>query len=156
MTWFQLEWPPTWRPLHIAAKELLPIVASAALWGKSWHGARITFYSDNAAVVQALNSRSARDPILTHLISCLFFFEARFQFDYSALHIAGSANAAADALSRNSVSTFVSLYPQAPTSPTMLPTSLQELLLDHELTWTSQRWAVLFRNTLQEVSPSGP
>lgn len=31
--WFQLQWPQDWCAIHITAKELVPIVLAAALWG---------------------------------------------------------------------------------------------------------------------------
>ena len=34
VNWFQLEWYPSWRSVNIAAKELVPIVISAAVWGR--------------------------------------------------------------------------------------------------------------------------
>ena len=32
-SWFQLWWPDNWQAIHITAKELVPIVISAAVWG---------------------------------------------------------------------------------------------------------------------------
>ena len=69
--WFQLEWPESWSRVHIAAKELVPIVIAAALWGPHWHGSCILFRTDNMAVVEVLRSHSARDPLLMHLLRCL-------------------------------------------------------------------------------------
>ena len=31
--WFQIQWPESWASTHIAAKELVPIVCAAAIWG---------------------------------------------------------------------------------------------------------------------------
>ena len=53
--WFQLEWPEIWLPVHITAKELLPIVIAAALWGHQWKYKCICFKSDNMAVVDILH-----------------------------------------------------------------------------------------------------
>ena len=33
--WFQLQWPQSWEVLHIAAKELVPVVMAVAVWGAS-------------------------------------------------------------------------------------------------------------------------
>ena len=74
VSWFQLKWYPSWKSVNIAAKELVPIVISAAIWGSSWCGKSIHFFSDNQAVVTCLTKRSARDPCLAHLLMCLFFF----------------------------------------------------------------------------------
>ena len=150
--WFQLQWPPAWNSVSIAVKELLPVVAAAAIWGASWEGSRVLFLSDNMAVVQALSSRSAKDSLMVHLLRCLFFFEAHFRFEYGSRHVPGRVNSAADALSRNQVKAFLTLCPQAPSSPDPLPAPLVELLFDHSLSWTCKRWAELFRSTLQKVS----
>ena len=151
--WFQLQWPQEWVPVNIAVKELLPIVMGAALWGQSWEGSQVLFRSDNQAVVSALSTRSTRDPHMAHLLRCLFFFEAHFRFEHRAQHIAGKLNLAADALSRNRLSDYFCLCPQAPQSPTPVPSSLKELMMDKSLNWTSPRWRSLFENILREVSP---
>ena len=153
--WFQIQWPPSWSGTHIAAKELFPLVVSAAIWGSSWHGLRIKFFSDNQAVVQALSSRTTKDSNLAHLLRCLFFFEAHFHFEHSSQHISGIRNTAADALSRNRVSEFFSVYPQAQQTPSPIPAPLLELLLDHTMSWTSPRWKDLFTSSLQmELQPA--
>ena len=104
---------PTWAGLNIAAKELLPLVIGAAIWSSSWHGRCVNFITDNQAVVQVLSSHSARDPHLAHLLCSLFFFQAQFRFEIKAQHIPGKKNKAADALSRNNLTDFFSIFPQA-------------------------------------------
>ena len=151
--WFQVAWPSSWKSVNIAVKELLPIVVSAAVWGESWRGLSVIFWSDNQAVVECLSSRTARDPHLAHLLRCLFFFEAYFDFGHSACHIAGRLNVAADALSRDKLHDFFSLHPQAPRSPVPVPDSLIDLLTDSSLRWTSRRWRALFELTLHRVLP---
>ena len=151
--WFQLQWPPSWAGVNIAVKELIPIVVSAALWGHEWAGSAVLFRSDNQAVIACLSSRSARDPHLSHLLRCLFFFEAHFEFEHRAKHIAGRENKAADALSRNNANEFLSLVPQAPHSAQQLPKALPDLLWDRSITWTSPRWKSLFASILLAASP---
>jgi hypothetical protein len=142
--------------LNIAAKELLPIVIGTGIWGSAWHGKCIKIRSDNQAVVQVLSSRSAKDPHLSHLLRSLFFFQAHFGFEISASHIAGKDNRAADALSRNELSNFFSIFPQANPHPTAIPDQLLVLLLDQRLLWTSPRWRELFNSCLLKVSPHPP
>ena len=151
--WFQFAWPGSWREASIAAKELFPIVVSAAVWGSAWTRSSILFICDNLAVVQALNSRLVRDPCLMHLLRCFFFFEAHFKFSHVARHIPGKENIAADALSRNRLSEFFSLHPRAPRLPTSLPQQLVTLLSDQGLDWTSPRWRRLFTTTVIAVTP---
>lgn len=153
--WFQLEWPEAWASADISVKELVPIVISATIWGGHWADSRVTFRCDNEAVVHVLSSRTARNSSLAHLLQCLFFMEAHFGFDHGALHIPGKCNRAADALSRDRLQVYLSIFPQAPTSPAVIPVELVELLSDRSLTWISPRWRTLLRNTLQMVSPRG-
>ena len=153
--WFQIRWPNSWASVNIAVKELLPIVAGAAIWGSSWKGTVVLIQSDNQAVVSCLSSRSARDPHLAHLLRCLFFFKAHYEFEHQARHIAGSCNSAADALSRDKVTEFFSLCPQAHRSAAVIPSALSELLLDPALNWISGRWKLLFQSILLKASPVG-
>ena len=69
--WFQVEWPPSWVGLNIAAKELLPLVIGEAIWGSSWRGLRVSFYK---AVIQVLLSHLTRDPVTPSLLSCCFSY----------------------------------------------------------------------------------
>ena len=101
--WFQYPWGPAAEGWDIAAKELIPIVVAAAVWGPSWSGTRVTCYCDNQAVVSVLQKRSCRDHHLMHLLRCLFFVEAHFCLELRGMHIAGSCNAIADALSRDNL-----------------------------------------------------
>ena len=131
---------------------MFPIVIAAALWGKAWRGTRVTFRCDNDAVVWALSSRSTRDPSLMHLLRCLFFLEASFQFEHEAHHLPGKANLAVDALSRNHVVDFFLICPQAPKSPIVVPPDSCKLLSDRSLKWTSPNWKRLFSSSLQAAS----
>ena len=153
LSWFQYQWHQSWAGVNIAVKELVPILVSAAVWGSSWRGTVVLFVSDNQAVVTCLTNRTAHDPLIAHLLRCLFFLEAHFGFEHKSQHISGSRNTAADALSRNRLSEFFFRYPQAPRSPTQVPSCLIELLSDKTLRWTSPRWHLLFIHILQEVSP---
>ena len=149
--WLQIQWRDSWANTHIAAKELTPIVVAAAVWGCCWRGSRICCYCDNIAVVFALNKGSARDPQLMRLLRALFFFRATHDFSLSARHIAGICNEAADALSRNNISRFMSLQPLAQAQPSPLPQELLELVFNRSLLWTSPTWTRLFVATLNAV-----
>ena len=71
------------------------------------------FYSDNLAAVAVIQCRSTRDLVLLHLLRCLYFYAAYYQFTYAACHVPGASNVAADALSRDNMTFFHSLVPQA-------------------------------------------
>ena len=80
--WFQVEWPQSWIQCHIAAKEMVPVVIAVAIWGQAWQSSTIKVRSDNMAVVCALSTGVARDPLLMHLLRCLHFFTAHFKIHH--------------------------------------------------------------------------
>ena len=145
-SWFQCKWPPSWEEISIACKELLPIVVAAALWGSTWTGRHVTFHSDNMAVTHVLESRTAQQPLMMHLLRCLAFYTAYYKFDYSSLHIPGHLNTAADALSRNNLCLFLSLDPQA--QQITVPFEVLNLLILNPPNWGSRQWTELFTSTL--------
>ena len=103
---------------HISIGEMIPIVMAAALWGHLWKEKSVRFWSDNLAVVALINSGSSRENTLMHLMCCLTFIMAKYNFVVSGAHIKGIHNSLADALSRNNREYFLSHYPQAQASPT--------------------------------------
>ena len=66
--WFQDQWPKDWETTDISAKELVPVVVAAALWGKYWPGEHVRFHSDNMAVVAIINKGTTKNPLLAHLL----------------------------------------------------------------------------------------
>ena len=144
--WLQVQWPASWQEVDISVKEMIPIVMSAAMWGGSWRRRRVLFHSDNMAVVEVVQRKSAKYPLLLHLLRCLYFYAAYFQFSYSACHVPGVTNVAADSLSRNNMWLFNSLVPQA--SRTEVGQEVMDLLISRRPDWGSQDWIALFRATL--------
>ena len=86
-SWFQWQWGPLSRDLDIAVKELLPIILAALIWGRSWHSQTVLSYCDNQAVVSILRSRTCKQPVLMHMLRCLFFVEAAYDFKLVAMHL---------------------------------------------------------------------
>lgn len=144
--WFQCSWHKSWETVDILAKELLPIVIAAAIWGKGWRGRTVLCRCDNAAVVALINSGYCKHETAMHLLRCLFFIAAHFDFDIFARHIPGSLNVAADALSRNLLPLFLAKVPEAETLPTTIPPQLLEVLVHTRPDWTSTNWVSLFNS----------
>ena len=71
------------------------------------------FHVDNLGVVAILRKYSASNEVTHHLLHCLYFYSSFFQFEFSAEHVPGLQNNAADALLRNNITLFSSLLPQA-------------------------------------------
>lgn len=150
-SWFQLQWPASWFQFHIAAKGMVPVVVALAMWGARWTSSSVMIRSGNMAVVSAINSGSAKDPLLMHLSRCLHFFLAHFDIRLVACHIAGVCNTAADTLSRNNLNTFFQCYPQANLTRAQVPPSLQDMLLLHRPDWLSPSWRRMFLCTLSKL-----
>ena len=99
--WFQLQWSTEWKPMDIMAKELVPIVLSCAVWDSLLPKKILEFKCDNQSLVEAINKGSSKEPVVMHLLRCLWFFSAFFEITIRAAHILGALNTAADKLSRN-------------------------------------------------------
>ena len=146
--WFSCPWDGEWLGVHITIKELLPIVLSAAIWGKHWSGTHVLCWCDNAAVVAIVNTGTSKQPMAMHLLRTLFFLSAHYCFSVHAKHLPGSKNAAADALSRDHIPLFVSLTPQANPQPSPIPLPIREALIRKRPDWTSLNWKTLFGSSM--------
>ena len=107
--WFQLQWSTEWKPMDIMAKELVPIVLSCAVWGPLLPRKILEFKCNNQGLVEAINKGSSKEPVVMHLLRCLWFFSVFFEITIRAAHIPGALNTAADKLSRNQAAQFVML-----------------------------------------------
>ena len=146
--WFQLQWSTRAHPLSIAVKELLPVVVAAATWGPLWAAtSRVCFHCDNQSVVHDIQSRASRHPHMVHLLRCLAFLEARYQLEFSCVHIPGIRNDLADDLSRDRLSSFLHKVPEASRSPTPVSQQLIDLLMDTSSTWLTPTSISLFVST---------
>ena len=139
--WFQVSWRevPEFEKAPIAAKELLPIVLAAALWGKEWGGLTVQCNCDNEAVVASIKAGRAKETYMAHMLRCLFFIEAKFCCTITVSHIPGQLNERADTLSRNQLTSFFSLTPQAERQQVPVPRVLVEGLVELN-SWTSPAW----------------
>ena len=142
--WFQLQWPAAVSEYHITVKELIPIVLAAAVWEPEWLGLTVEARCDNAAAVEIVNWGDSKVPEVMHLMRCLAFIMAKYQFYLFATHIKGSSNHLADALSRNRHLYFLNSVPQAQQAPTHLSQELLDLIIIEKPDWTSRRWTELW------------
>lgn len=150
-SWFQLKWSTSYVDSHISAKELVPIVIAAVVWGEGWRGKSIQVWCDNVATVSTINQGSSANRDVMHLARCLAFIKAKFEFELMATHLPGAKNSIADALSRNKMTSFRSLLPQADQEPTRVPDSLLDLLIISRPDWTSRLWTDLWSSTFKTV-----
>jgi len=93
-----------------------------------------------------LNSGSSQNSEAMHLMRCLAFIQARWHLGVSAEHIPGIHNTLADALTRNKLVTFHSVFPQATKQLTLLLEALVDLLIISRPDWASPQWSTLWNN----------
>ena len=123
--WFFGAWPPNWRQLNIAILEFYPIVLSVLVWGDKMRNQRITFFTDNAALVDIINKATSRDVTVMIFVRRLVLACLKFNILFRAHHVPGVKNVLADALSRLQVSKFKQLAPVGvQSSPTVIPAQL--------------------------------
>ena len=145
--WFQLQWSVRLNPISIAVKEVFSVALAAAMFGHLRVGKVIViqFVVDNMAVVDVIKASHSNDLHMMHLIQLLVFLAFKYNFWFTAMHVAGRLNVAADASSRNNMSMFFMQAPQADSQPTAVATAL----LLQGITWSCKSWIKLFRDTLQ-------
>ena len=147
--WFQQKWDERSEPHHISIKELTPIVIVIAIWGHHFKGRTLLARSDNPVAIAAINSQSSPVKEMAHLLRCLAFIAALYQLRVMATHISGNQNLMADALSRNRLSTFLFLHPQAAKLLSAVPATLSDLLIPQSPNWNLQHWTVLWNTIFQ-------
>ena len=149
--WLQIPWQGNLNAASIAIKELFPIVVACAVWGNLWHHQYILCHSDNTAAVAYVNKLYAKDPVASHLIRCLAYFQALFDFRIRAVHISGHLNVGADDLSRDRAAAFLRAHPSASPFSTQVSQDVLDLLLQKGPDWTSQEWKRLCCNFWKQV-----
>ena len=150
----QYKWPDNCN-LHISFKELCALVLAAAVWGRGWNGLKVQWRCDNQAAVRVLSTRFCRDAPMMHLLRCLFFYEAHYQFSVVGVHVPGKDNDLADDLSRNRHLSFLSKAPRMDKAPSPVPDQLPTLLLEQG-NWMCPRWTRTFITTFAGASPTPP
>ena len=149
--WFMVPWSGPISSKHIAVKELAPIFVAAAAWGSDWKGALVQVQCDNTAVVEVINKGTARDRDIMQLMRCLAFLAAKGDFYVVASHIKGVDNTLADALSRDNLELFRSLFPQAEQQAAAC--SALDLVLIQEPDWTCKDWIGQWSATYGSLHP---
>ena len=109
--------------------ELLPIILASAVWEPQWHGQTVLGYCDNTGAVAIANSGYSKAPRIMHLLRCLFFIRAYYQFSMHVVYIEGANNIWADAISRNDPCMIESQVFRAAYHRTLIPEGLITLLV---------------------------
>ena len=134
-------------------KRAASIAIATAIWGTGWANKSVLCRCNNEAVVSIINFGTSKDPTVMCLIRCLYFIAAKFNLLISAVHLAGSANGLADALSRNNRVSFLINHPQANHLPSPIPAELLDLLVHSKPDWISPSCSKMFNSIFNQPSP---
>ena len=99
--------------------------------------------------MEVVNGGYSKDPMLMHMLRCIFFVAALLEFTIRAVHIPGNQSTAADAISRNKPTLFFLQVPETNPLPTPVPQALIELMILQQPDWLSPGWSCLFRSCLK-------
>ena len=126
--WLQARWSLNDRKKDIVWKELFAIAAAVNSWGHYWRRKKVLFHCDNQSVCDTWHRSSSRSSEVMALVRILYFCAAKFDINVIIIHIAGSNNTIADALSCFQATRSYQLAPLAAPHP------------DNILAWPTQFW----------------
>ena len=87
--WFYGPRPDSWKSFNIAGLEFYPIVLSVIIWGHLMRNKRITFFTDNEALVHVINKNSGRDKFLMSFVRRLVLVCLQSNTLFRARHVPG-------------------------------------------------------------------
>ena len=85
---------------HINVKETVAIGLAVRRWSHLWAGCSVIIHSDNVTALCALNKGSSKSAVAMDTVREIFWLSAAYDFRIRGVHIAGTLNEAADAVSR--------------------------------------------------------
>lgn len=108
---FSTRLPHHHRPKLIDWKEAYAVLFAFAKWGQLWAGKAVHIMSDNAVVVNAINSRTVHGQAIDPL-QLLFLTAALYDIEISSDWLSSADNWIADALSRFELQKIANIFPQ--------------------------------------------
>ena len=121
--WVQGRWPSCIleHPPSIAFLEFFPLLVAVLCWGPLLANRRVTFRSDNSAVVHIINSQTSHCDRIMHLVRLFVLHCLKYNIIFKALHVQGVSNVLADSLSRFQMDRFRAAAPNADQVMTRIP-----------------------------------
>ena len=123
--WIQFKWPESWASYelmrNITLLELVPIILALFTWESHFTHKTIVFRVDNMALVTIINKRTLKSQSVMKLLHPLVLCTLRNNMQLKAVHIEGSINMIADALTRFQMSRFREVASNADRHPAETP-----------------------------------
>ena len=108
-------------PPSIAFLEFFPVVVAVKCWGALLANHKVLFNCDNTAVVCIINKQTSGCPRIMHLLRMFVLECLKYNIVFKAVHVPGTHNVRADALSRFQMQRFRNASPHAEPKMTPLP-----------------------------------
>jgi hypothetical protein len=86
--------------ITIAAKEMMAVTISCAIWGAKWKDNHVRFHCDNKGDVDSFRKQANKNPLTQHLMRVIALQAARFGFSFELIWISTVDNVQADVVSR--------------------------------------------------------
>ena len=127
--WFQGLWPVVVKDENrsIAWLELFPVIVAMVLWGRELKAKRIAVRSDNKGVVDILNKKTSKCPMIMRLVRFFVLQCLKHNVAFLSSHVPGKQNNIADALSRFQMDRFRRIAPKADKKAVPVPEFLWNL-----------------------------
>lgn len=125
--WFAIRWSDDWLSYHITFKECFPIVVAIEIWGNQLRNKRVTFFTDNIAVVYIINKHTSKHKLIMKLVHRFVLLILKYNIFFKASHIAGINNTTADHLSRLQMGQFREDFPHMDPKPVVQSVEMQRL-----------------------------
>ena len=101
--WAYINWKndfPAAESLHINNKEILAVVCAAKRWAGLWRNCDVVVCTDSTVTKAVINKGTCRNEVVMTALRELFWLTVEYNFRLHAIHIPGSLNQLADAISR--------------------------------------------------------
>lgn len=126
--WFYGEWPDSWKTINIAFFELFPIVLSLHVWGGHICNHHVSFFTDNAALVDIIKQQTSKHSLVMVLVCDLMLTSLQHNIVFWAYHVPGVDNMRADLISCFQIIEFRNAFPDADLEPTPIPETLLPMM----------------------------
>jgi hypothetical protein len=130
--WIQYKWPVACAGdeimRDITLLELVPIILALFTWESHFTNKTILFRVDNMALVTIINKRISKSKSVMKLLRPLVPCTLRNNMQFKAVHIEGSINMIADALSRFQMRRFRKVASNADQHPAETPTEFLNII----------------------------
>ena len=129
--WLMTSWPRSFKSRFrkkMTFQEFLPILAAVTTWSNKFAGKHVKFMVDNMGTLGAWRRGRSKDRYANWVLRCIWLNAVNIGMTIDMEYIPSAANVEADALSRNELSRFRRVAPDARSDRTPVHKAFEALL----------------------------